>query len=353
MWAFCVEQLLLTEIPPVLDESESFAEKSKDKDTTTFVGSRGAPKTGTIEYNVDKQEIDKKVEFDRPRGAPVPKGQPGGQFVTNGITGTVDRGRTSAYAAKTQKSSGGGGGGFIGKMVLAAAAVGGVAFVGPQFGISVPVLSEMLGAKSVAQTVSAPANVVSDPIIKGATPPDRKIAEQPMVPATTGQSDSSLANGKPVITLKINLSPAGSGTVLSINGKTIDPEALAIQVPLDSPLELSVERPNFKKFTREFSLQSAQLGSAKETTTVVTLVAEKSGILAIHGNLSAQAIITSDDGTFTKTMASPFDGEALPIGKYTVKIVNDVLDLENAHAFVIEENKINVIEAGLKPRSKH
>ena len=343
-----VEQLLLSDVQPTLEISEgTLDEKAKERDTTTFVGA--AKRTANIEYKVDKQEIEKKVEFDRPRGAPLPKKAQPTQFVTSGVTGTVNRSRTGTYVPTAANS---GGGGFIGKLALAAAMLGAVAYFGPQFGVNIPFVTDFLAAQGVVHTASAlthippPEMKIKNPAAGGRTPADS------VMPPTTGQADVAGANGKALITLKINLSPPGSGTTLSINGKAIDPETLSIQVPVDSPLELSVERPNFKKFTREFSVESTQLAGAKESVSAVTLVPEKSGILAVHGNLSAQATITSEDGTFNKTMASPFDGESVPVGRYTVKVVNSVLDLENTQTVTIDENKVIVLEAGLKPKVK-
>ena len=339
-----VEQLLLTDVQPALEISEGVLdEKAKERDTTTFVGA--AKRTATIEYKVDKQEIEKKVEFDRPRGAPLPKKTQPTQFVTSGVTGTVSRSRTGTYSPSADKS----GGGFAGKFIAVAAMLGAVAYFGPQYGINIPFVTDFLTAQGVIHTASV--THITSPEMKSKPTAGRTPADSVM-PPTTGQADVAGANGKPLITLKINLSPPGSGTTLSINGKAIDPETLSIQVPVDSPLELSVERANFKKFTREFSIESSQLAGAKESVSAVTLVPEKSGVLAVHGNLSAQATITSEDATFNKTMASPFDGESVPVGRYTVKVVNSVLDLESTQTVTIDENKVIVLEAGLKPRVK-
>ena len=76
------------------------------------------------------------------------------------------------------------------------------------------------------------------------------------------------------------------------------------------------------------------------------------GALTVHGNLSAHATVSSSNGKVVLEKDSPFENEKILVGVYTIKTVNSVLDMENTQTVTIEENKLAVIEAGLKPHQK-
>jgi hypothetical protein len=145
------------------------------------------------------------------------------------------------------------------------------------------------------------------------------------------------------ILLKLNLSPGGGSPSLVINGKTIDPSHPSLLVPLDEPLELSIERTGYKSFRSEFVLQTSQVAGLKEWMMEIQLEPLQFGFLTIHTTPSANATILLDGVPWTKK--TPIENEKFPAGDYSIRLTNEVLGMEKTISVSIQEGKsVNIDE---------
>jgi len=193
------------------------------------------------------------------------------------------------------------------------AAILAVSVFGPSFGVTVPILSPML--HDIAR-------------IPGSIPS----TAEPIAPAS----------GQKQVTLHLNVTPQGSPGVAKVNGHIVrlnagNGQSQTIVVPTDAPLELLVDNPGYKTITRDFVIESGQLAGQKDYTLDVQLEAAHSGYLTIRTTPSADAVITSNGKTWK--MRTPFEREALPTGTYTVKLRNDLLDMERSLTVQVKEGE--------------
>ncbi len=294
----------------------------RKEDTTTYVDAQTIKKAA--EFKVDQQEIKQtKVEFDNLPIERVARTRP-------------ELSRSTQTSRSTEQPVPG----SMLKVGLAvAAALLGVVFVGPQMGLRIPGISDRISAMlegNKRATVSS---------IPRAAQPTHVAPEAISTATDPGHKGNSKA-----VTLKINLFPSGPGANISLNGRSTDSSRPDIQAQMDTPLELVITKPGFKTFRREFSLESLQLGQISEYPMDIALDPEKFGFLTIYTTPSAEATIMVD-GKVWAVKNAPFENEKLPIGKYTVKLLNNVLDLERVEILSVEENKVALIKGGLSPRA--
>lgn len=129
-----------------------------------------------------------------------------------------------------------------------------------------------------------------------------------------------------LVELKLDVSPSGKGIKAFINDQPVDAATLTTKIRVGQALELRVERPGFRTLTRQFSLSEAKVGSAGSFTEEVLLEPERFGFLTIFSTPSAEAIITSTDGS-TWRKPTPFQVAKLPAGTYTIKLENKLLGM--------------------------
>lgn len=270
----------------------------------------------------------------------------------------------------------------MGKLILLGViALLGVAIFGPDFGIQVPVLSPMIedwlggtearvtllgNQKNVTvavngQTVATalPATLNGIPVgtsvritvtgTQGGFQQDVTLRKgekkQISVVLTEKVTNSSISSTNSVVSpgldksimLRINVTPAGRSLVISVNGKSVDISNPVVPVPLDAPLELTVERPDYKPFKREFVLESKQVNGLKEWLMDVQMEPSKYGFLTIHTTPSADAMIMIDGAPWKRK--TPIENEKLPVGSYSIHLVNDVLGMEKNVNISIQEGK--------------
>ena len=181
----------------------------------------------------------------------------------------------------------------------------------------------------------------------------QSLSHSSSIPSTTGKPLDALSSfGSPssgtsttTIALHLILVPAGGVETITINGSPIDSEKLSATVPLNTPLELSIERPGFKSFRREFFIDSQQVVGLKSWSMEVHLELLNFGFLTIHTTPSAEAIFTVDGATISKK--TPLEDEKLPVGKYSIRLFNEVLGMEKYVSVSIEEGKSVIIDESL------
>jgi len=403
-----VEQLLALDIPetPVpTEESDSKPEKvsQKREDETTVVdrtkatGSREAfspsaakdakdgAKEAKIEMDIPPPDKRKGPDYNRSKStattASTVRPNHAGEFRSNA---------PQRRPAPTPKATPIGNGKLAG---IAVAALIALSVFGPEFGVKVPILTDLLGdwvggsearlvlegnlkAVTVAingQTVASnvPTTLTGIPVgtpfrvtvmgaggsfqqeltlRKGEKKAISVILTADKPPSPTTLADNQTAQQPPLpdksVYLRLNITPAGGSPVVMVSGKSVDINNPVIAVSLDAPLELSVDKTGYKPFKREFVLDSHQVGNLKEWLMDVPLEPSRFGFLTIHTTPSADATIILD-GTPWKRK-TPIENEKLPVGDYSVRLTNDVLGMEKVVTVNVEEGKSVNIEERLE-----
>ena len=160
-----------------------------------------------------------------------------------------------------------------------------------------------------------------------------------------------ISGGDPskAITLRLNIAPGGGGIALSLNGQKLDAENPLVQVPLDAPLELVADRAGYKPFRREFVLDSQQLSGIKEWLVDVQLEPAHFGYLTIRTTPSADAVIMIDGKPWIRK--TPLENEKLPVGSYSIRLVNDVLGMEKSVTVNVSEGRAIQLDERLGVRN--
>lgn len=146
--------------------------------------------------------------------------------------------------------------------------------------------------------------------------------------------------------LRLNLIPPGGKPLITLGGKPVDPQNPVFMVSLDLPLELSVRRDGFRDLKREFFLESGQITGLTEYVMDVQMEPLRFGFLSIHTTPSADAIILFDGKPWVKR--TPFEREKVPVGTYTIKLVNELLGMEKTIVTTVGEGKVIPIDERLE-----
>jgi len=239
------------------------------------------------------------------------------------------------------------GGGLL-KWSAAVASVVGISLAGPQFfGFSVPILSELLGAKM--------------PVVE-----ERVVNVTPVEDPNSAQASFEAKSSRPVsltAMLKLNVFPQGVDGRISVNGKILDAANPVIEVSTDAPLELAIERPGFQPFKSEFAVSSKTLDESKIFTKEVTLEPaqnrmpartaevdnENYGYLTVLSTPSAEVTIFVNGKPWSKKYA-PFERLKVPTGKFELRFYNAILDLEDKMQFQMEKAQAKRVQSSLKPK---
>jgi serine/threonine-protein kinase len=210
-------------------------------------------------------------------------------------------------------------------LLLAAAALVIVVVIGPDYGINIPVISPF-----VENLIHPHIDGGGDITITRTIPPP----QPSRVPASI-----------PALSLRLNINPAGPGTAVIVNNQRIDPANPVVSVALDTPLEVSVERPGFRSFKSEFFLDSKTYGGRPEAVKDITLDPLRFGVLTIHTTPDATASFIVDGKAWQKK--TPFDNEKIPAGSYVIKLRNEFLGMEKTVNVTVEDNKIATVDERL------
>jgi serine/threonine protein kinase len=393
------EQLLATEIPEVPLAVPPGAPSRTEEPTTTMVEAKRAPEVALPGHFKDaKVELEPNIralkQAGNPRGRPPSSGQTATLTVpstlpptkilqptraqgTTRVQGPPPRMNVKRPSNQSSRSPG-----WLKSAGGAAVALLAISWLGPTFGLEVPLLSEMLGVtqstntarlelrgsqrdvlvsingKTVAHALptvlrDVPAGASLRVNVTGAGGSfqrdltmqngERKsidvvLSGQPVLATggTTESPGSAVTPGKN-IQLRLNVSPGGGGAHLAINGRVLDPSNPTLVVALDAPLELVAERSGYRVFKREFVLDSRQLGGLREWIMDVPMEPSRYGFLTIHTTPSAEATIMLDGKPWVRK--TPIDNEKLPVGTYSIRLNNEVLGMEKTVTVMVQEGK--------------
>lgn len=161
-------------------------------------------------------------------------------------------------------------------------------------------------------------------------------------------NDNSNRTPASKVKLKINLIPGGGGSRILINGQPLSSAAPIALVPMDAPLDLTIEKTGYKTFRREFVLTSSQLAGQNEWPMDIILEPLQFGYLTIHTTPSADVILSMSGQIWNRK--TPLENEKFPIGTYQARLVNADLGMEKTVTFSIAQNKVIKIDERLEVR---
>ncbi len=222
--------------------------------------------------------------------------------------------------------------GLLVKVALAAAAVGAIVFA-PQFGIHFPSLRSL--------GVRVPGTGAVEQASPHGGEPQRSTA------AVNSKSEGGFARTS--IPMRVSVSPLGGQVRIGVSGKPVPAENPVVEVKLDEPLELSVERPGFVPVRREFYIDSKRVSDLKEYLVEVQLEPVSFGYLSVRTTPTADVVIQIEDMLWVRR--SPFEREKLPTGRYTMKLINSILGMEKIVQIHIEEGKVINIDERLEVKN--
>jgi serine/threonine protein kinase len=317
--------------------------------------------------------------------------------------------RRAPSRSKAAPSSPKGGVSSIIRMIaISTAATIAIGFVGPSFGIKVPIVSEALYAllasphaeiyiegsdanaivklngKVVAQGVPArigklPTGKELELVISSGE--DRRHTQKLLLsssqkerillpwsdkddripaqvqPQTTGDAQvQSLVDGfAPAIELHLKLHPPGGRTQVLVKSDSrtvqLNAEKPTLKVPLNTPLSIVASREGFKPYLEEFALTSGQTGQQTEIYKAVTLEPEAFGYLTLKSNPSATAQISVTQGNFRDSWSqeTPIESERFPAGRYLILLENEIMGWSKEVRFDLQEGKNIILEEQLRP----
>ncbi|MFL5812773.1 MAG: serine/threonine protein kinase [Bdellovibrionia bacterium] len=253
-----------------------------------------------------------------------------GSFTTTVKSRSVQFEKSRQMRSSPKKS----GGGFAGIAAALALVVGGAFFFGKD--LKLPFMDGIQVVKSTHTGERNPGSLGSLGSLGSVGSVGSADGSQTSAdPATKEASNPHRAKD---IVLKLNLTPGGGSPLIKLNGQSIDPDRAAVRVPMDTLLELSVERRGYKAVNRQFFIESSKVGDLGQWNMDVQLEPSEFGTLYISTTPSAEAMILMDGKPWVKN--TPFDKEImLPVGTYLVQMTNKGLGMGKTIKVSIERNK--------------
>ncbi len=327
--------------------------KSKKGDTETFVGGRSK----TIEYVVEPEKLDIPLHVERPaRGAPstpaartstTPAATAQSQFTVQTRVPTQGSGlrqsptRYGGYNAPEEAPEGTSP--WL-KVVAVLAAVLGFSYYGPQFGYEIPYISSLIAPQ-----------------------PPEVVADQPTTP-TVERSPASQPEQVPVpvrkAKLKVGVNPDGADVKVTVNGTVLAAGVRTIDVPVETPIELLVEKPDFLPFRSEFKIDERSLNkndylkdvwltiAKNKEWNVAPIVGDQVGYLSVFSTPSAEVTIYVNNRLIGKR-SSPFQRLKIPAGKVQLHLYSGTTDVESQAEFLLEKNQLkSLTNFPFKPRKR-
>ncbi|MCM2323671.1 MAG: hypothetical protein NDJ90_10465, partial [Oligoflexia bacterium] len=177
---------------------------------------------------------------------------------------------------------------------------------------------------------------------------DRAIATgarpQP-VPAQPAIQQVPNPDGRRSVVLRLEITPGGGRPVVLIHGRQVDPDHPFIEVPLDSPLELSAERNGFKSIKREFVLESDKYAQQKEVRMELEMEPIEFGFLTLRSTPSADVTIMLEGRPWVRK--TPLQREKLPAGSYNIKLSHELLGMEKTVPVIIQDGRVVELDVRL------
>lgn len=317
-----ISSVMVAEAPLVIEANSLGGPKSTPKaqeDGSTVIATKAKPGLNVYEASLEDARIDVVPDdsFVQTRIARASTPTKGGNFTS--VTTTRSGAQDYSRFTKTTSKKKSGGGGFLGIAAALVAVAGGVLFFGKD--AKLPFMDKIPVVQSNSGGGRTPTSVDGNP-----------------APGDPVPKETSNTRAAKDILLKLNLAPGGGSPSIKLNGQSVDPDKAAVRVPMDTLLELTVERKGYKPFTRQFFIESAKVGDLGQWNVDVQLEPVEFGTLYISTTPSAEAMILMDGKPWVKN--TPFDKEImLPAGTYLVQMTNKGLGMGKTIKVTIEKNK--------------
>jgi hypothetical protein len=351
-----VEELLMTDVPDMKDDSTQAGQGVPPEESTTFVARKkpSLPKAPKESIPSEKPPM-AKIEIESPKAHTIPA--PRGDLRDRPQATITNSKRVDRRALPTRKASAKVPWFEIAAGIFVLAA--GAGYFGPKFGVSVPVVTPLFakwlgeGKRNLASEESPelPPSVPSEGVkeVTEAVERDPAQVQTPSVP------------------LRIKVFPEASlgdsSLKVTLQGQELDPKNLVLEVRAGIPIELQVERAGFRKFSSEFSLHPGLVQPGKELVREVTLEPEvafegaskeensgPTGLLTVRTTPSSQVQIFRD-GKPWQVRSAPFEKIRAPAGDYELRMYNSTLDLEARKSVKISPDQVTHVVEELKPRT--
>ncbi len=265
-----------------------------------------------------------------------------------------------------------------------------LAFFGPDFGVSVPVLSPWLnGSSSSSPAASASLSLTGnyegvEIRFNGQLLPDTtrlptavkglsigvplqltvvsregsfsqvvslKAGEQKTLPVTLSQAAAVPALVTPPLVQKsivmaLNIVPASAQQTITLNGTPVNPQKPSLEVPLDAPLDLSIQQPGYRAFRKEFVLESKNVKNQKAWLMEIQLEPTEFGLLNLKTTPSAEATIMIHHTPHK--LKTPIENEKLPVGSYDIVLRNELLGMGKSLHVTISNGQVITLDERLE-----
>jgi hypothetical protein len=174
-----------------------------------------------------------------------------------------------------------------------------------------------------------------------------KTAETPISqPIVAVDGNLNNISAQDLVTLILDVQPPGKAGVVRVNGVAINSAGAkklpGVRVAANSRVEIDIDNPDqaFRKIHREFVIDSTQVNAEHETTNIIKLEPAQSGYLTIKTSPTADAVIFDSSGKQVwKGTTASFEKKNFPVGLYTVRLTNELLDMKKELSVEIKDGE--------------
>lgn len=322
--------------------------------------SRGRePSRRVLEYNSDEfagVEIEKGVSK---KTTPV---EPQSRSISRVSSSGSQRSRKSGHPLKW--------------LIWPAAALAAVAFYGPEFGVELPFLSQFKAKMVSTQTTSVHLEGDSGEIqslsvngqritqslpatLKEVQPGQKLLIEAVAKSGARFSEELIVKKGQQhnlqikfptrtptqavdpsAVSVKLKLSPGGSPQEFDIrlNGSPVEVVGGTLNLKVDVPYELIVNRRGFRTYRKDFVLKSAEYKTRRHAEFEIRLDPNPAGYFTLRTTPSAEATIIRN-GVVWEVVQTPLIDHRMAVGEYTIRLENKTLGMEKEFSVQVEGNK--------------
>lgn len=229
----------------------------------------------------------------------------------------------------------------IKKLLVPVAAVLALAIFGPEFGVRIPILSDLFDSQPQHSNTAKKEAKMNEG--------SHQETNAPTGTAPASSPAGSIDPKKPSVPLVLKITPEDNVT-LTINGQPLTSSNTF--VPLDTPLEIAASRPGYKTRRTEFAYDSKIVATNQEQTLEIHLEPEHPAYLTLRTTPSADMIIITEGSIRNPASqvpivvsqqkwshGTPLEDEMIPAGKYTLLLKNTVLGMQKQIQVEIEEGQ--------------
>ena len=198
--------------------------------------------------------------------------------------------------------------------------------------------------KNYARTVIPVAKPLTADLAE--TPPELTVVVPP-VGESREIASPTLEKSDTAVQVLLNILPPGLGTQIRVNGRLIQDEASTATLELSSmkPFSVSISRPGFQDWFGSLDPTQLRKSIGNQPAADVRMIPKRYGLLKVQTGTSAEVTIMVQGIPWT--LLTPIEGERLPVGTYSIRVVNQIRNVRRDFVVKIEEGKIKEIHEDL------